>query len=339
MINFGLPYQGSKSKIAADLIRIIPPGQRFVDVFAGGCAMTHAAFLARKWRGILANDVVETPRLFLDAASGKYKDETRWISREDFAALKDKDLYVRMSWSFGNNGVCYLYSQEIEPYKKACHYAVVFDDWSDMKRLCPETWGAAYRALKGKTNLRQRRLAFGPAIVRALKERRDASLLDSNPLYRSIHKGTHPDGTYLQSLQSLQSLERLERLQSLESLQSLERLERLQSLERLERLQSLEVRTGDYRGIEIKPGDIVYCDPPYKNTAGYNKSDFDHEAFYDWVEHLSVPVYISEYSMPDDRFMCIWKKKTNQRLSQNGSSYAEERLYVKRYKGPGKPAN
>ena len=33
-------------------------------------------------------------------------------------------------WSFGNNGKDYLYSKEIESFKKAYHYAVFFKDYS-----------------------------------------------------------------------------------------------------------------------------------------------------------------------------------------------------------------
>ena len=59
--------------------------------------------------------------LFKDAIDGKYENESRWISREDFYRLKDSDPFVRIVWSFGNNGCNYLYSREIEPYKKAVH--------------------------------------------------------------------------------------------------------------------------------------------------------------------------------------------------------------------------
>ena len=166
MINFGLPYMGSKSKIAADLIRLIPPGKRFVDIFAGGCAMTHAALLTGRWEQYLANDISRIPELFYNAIRGKYKDERRWISREDFFAMRDDDLYVKVSWSFGNKGDSYLYSTEIEPYKRACHYAVVLDDWTPLYELCPEVAAAAQRALKGKTDLKVRRLSFGPSIVK-----------------------------------------------------------------------------------------------------------------------------------------------------------------------------
>ena len=72
--------------------------------------------------GYIANDINDMPlRLFRDAVTGKLKDEKRWISREDFRRLKDTDPYVRYCWSFGNNGEGYLYSREIEPYKKAQH--------------------------------------------------------------------------------------------------------------------------------------------------------------------------------------------------------------------------
>ena len=109
-----------------------------------------------------------------------------------------------------------------------------------------------------------------------------------------------------ESLQSLERLERLQSLESLQSLQSLERLERLQSLERLESLQSLErlkLSRKDYSDVAIPPGATVYCDPPYANTSGYI-DDFDHERFYRWLRSMEFPVFVSEYSMPDD-FICF----------------------------------
>ena len=63
-----------------------------------------------------------------DAINGKFKNETRWISREDF--LNSNEPYVKFVWSFGNNLIGYMYSKEIEPWKKALHYARVFDDFS-----------------------------------------------------------------------------------------------------------------------------------------------------------------------------------------------------------------
>lgn len=55
-MNYGVPYQGSKNRIAKDIIELLPSGHRFVDLFAGGCAMTHCASLSDKWDKVLSND-------------------------------------------------------------------------------------------------------------------------------------------------------------------------------------------------------------------------------------------------------------------------------------------
>ena len=56
-MNFGLPYMGSKNQIAKDIINALPSGDRFVDLFAGGCSMTHCAMLSGKYKCFLANDL------------------------------------------------------------------------------------------------------------------------------------------------------------------------------------------------------------------------------------------------------------------------------------------
>jgi len=121
MDKYGFPYQGSKSKIAFDLLYNIPPADNFYDLFAGGCAITHAALLSNKWKNIIANDLQDTPSLFLKAIRGEFKNEKRWISREDFFRLKDTEPYVRWIWSFGNNGADYMFGKEIEQIKKEAH--------------------------------------------------------------------------------------------------------------------------------------------------------------------------------------------------------------------------
>lgn len=118
---YGLPYQGSKNKLAERIVALLPPATHLYDVFAGGCAITHAALLSGKFKEVHANDISDSVTLFEDALNGKYENESRWISREDFFRLKDSDPYVRIVWSFGNNQRNYLYSREIEPYKKAVH--------------------------------------------------------------------------------------------------------------------------------------------------------------------------------------------------------------------------
>ena len=133
--NYGLPYMGSKNKIAEWVVAHIPQADTLVDLFAGGCAVTDCAMRTKKWRNFIVNDIGDAPRLFADAVAGRYRNETRWISREDFASLKNTDPYVRICWSFGNNQSDYMYSREVEPWKKALHYARVLGDYSLLREF------------------------------------------------------------------------------------------------------------------------------------------------------------------------------------------------------------
>jgi hypothetical protein len=363
-MNYGLPYKGSKNSIAKWVISNLPASHTFVDLFAGGCAVTHAAILSGKFGRFIANDITEYPQVFRDAIDGKYRNECRWISREDFLRLKDDDPYVRLCWSFGNDMKTYMYAPEVERFKKHMHaifsagtptsarlawkgfvreFAKVRDKIGELTqkvlKLCAACDVAPQYNADGTLNtkaihtdvFRVKSAYLRKYLQNALKlsgltqkdvDRRLGNymgrhyfsesqwMLPSSEQYEKLQEIlpalTIPWAPLNESLQSLQSLERLERLQSLESLQSLERLERLQSLERLESLQSLErlkLSRKDYSDVAIPPGATVYCDPPYANTSGYI-DDFDHERFYRWLRSMEFPVFVSEYSMPDD-FICF----------------------------------
>ncbi len=314
MKKYGLPYKGSKSKIVDKLLTAVPDAVNFYDLFAGGCAVTHAVLLSGRFANVYANDIdARGVTLFRDAVNGKYRDERRWISREDFFANKDTDGYIGLCWSFGNNGRDYLYSRKIEPYKKACHYAIVFGDFSLLRELCPEVCDACVSALDGIEDIQERRMRFGPAVVKWLKAHGTAEMVEGNPLYNSCHRRTYRGEEHLQSLQ---------RLQSLESLQ------RLQSLERLERLQRLQISSKSYDEVDIKPDSVVYCDLPYKGTNKYSKAGFDHDRFYDWACRQKELVLVSEYGMPSDRFTCVWQTAHTQSLCATKTSAVTERLFV-----------
>ena len=120
-MKYGFPYRGSKSSLAENIIAALPAAKNFYDLFAGGCAITHCALLSNKWETVHSNDIQKTPELFLDAIAGKYKNERRWISREEFHLKKETDQYIRWIWSFGNNGAGYLFGKNIEPLKKEAH--------------------------------------------------------------------------------------------------------------------------------------------------------------------------------------------------------------------------
>lgn len=133
MKKYGLPYKGSKSRLADKILALLPNADTFVDLFAGGCAMTHAALVSKRYKQVIANDISDIPQVFLNALEGKYENEDRWISREDFFRLKDSDPYVRLVWSFGNNCQEYIYGDVVLPIKKALHWAVYYGDPQPLK--------------------------------------------------------------------------------------------------------------------------------------------------------------------------------------------------------------
>ena len=49
--------------------------------------------------------------------------------------------------------------------------------------------------------------------------------------------------------------------------------------------------------INTDEASFYYCDPPYKNTAGY-KGGFDYERFESWINTVEKPCIISEYTCP-----------------------------------------
>ena len=141
-MRYGLPYKGSKNGIVPFLIDVFPKKKNFYDLFAGGCSVTHGALLSGKFENYFVNDISDYPEVFLKAINGGFKGEKRWISREDFYNLKDSEPYIRYCWSFGNNGKSYMYSKEIEPWKKALHYARVFNDFSLLEEFGIKTSNA-----------------------------------------------------------------------------------------------------------------------------------------------------------------------------------------------------
>lgn len=311
-MNYGLPYQGSKNRIARRLVDALPAAPVLYDVFCGGCAVTHAAMLSGKYQRFVINDRRGwLPDAFQQAIHGGYAHEDRWISREDFERLRSTDAYAAMCFSFGNDCRSYMYARGLEPYKRALHCAIFWRDFAPWAALCPETADALASGLAPIEDRKQRRVQARHFIVESLKAQLAAEMLTPDildkPIYRQILKATS------KSLQSLGSLERLQSLQSLGSLPD-----------------TLTAHSGDYRELCFDEPGIIYCDPPYKDTADKSKDyaePFCHDEFYGWCEAQKLPVYISEYQMPEERFACIaeWDKVTT--MAAKTTTHATERLW------------
>lgn len=300
-MRYGVPYQGSKNKIAEWVVEHLPSGHTLVDLFAGGCEVTHAALLAGRWDRYIANDIGDAPDVFLNAVHGRYADERRWISREDFYQLKDADPYVSLCWSFGNNRSDYLYGKEVEPWKRALHYARVLGDTGPLREFGIKSDGSAADVLAHHDEYKEKYIRWWLG-----RQRYTPAELDE--LIKNNEREVAADA---------------ERLQKLEGLQRLEDLQRLQSLQRLERLQS------DYERVEVPRGAVVYADPPYRGTNQNGYGDmFDHERFDTWLARVPYMVIISEYICPAGCVEVANIKKRKLLGTGNGSSEDCERLFV-----------
>lgn len=300
-IQYGLGYQGSKNAIAWQIVNRLPSNDTLVDLFCGGGAITHCAMAPHdsfqdnygRFKNYIMNDVNSlVVKAIKMAFNGEFKNETRWISRKEFKKLKDTDPYVAICFSFSNNLVRYMYNDKIAKYKKALHYAIMFNNWAYFRKLfSKEIYTESKELVEGITDTHARRMRIMSVIKR-----------------HKVKVDVKGRVTELQSLQSLESLERLQRL---------------------ERLQSVKYYSTDYRNVPIPPNSTVYCDIPYKDTGEYKAvGSFDHDAFYEWALSRDFPVFVSEYNMPDT-FTCLYKVKKNALFSSQGTTgKKDEGLYV-----------
>lgn len=230
-MSYGVPYQGSKNKIAKDIIELLPSGHRFVDLFAGGCAMTHAALASGKYDCALTNDKfpVRGVDLFKMAVKGEF----------------DDPKYLRL---------------------------VGYDEFYERRYIDP--WMIAIFGFNSTTR------------YFAGKTGQAAQLISKN---------------------SITDIITLAQFGCKFPLQVLNRLRKLKDCVDLAKVEFAQM---DYTDYEFREGDVVYCDPPYRNTENYRhtKQKFDHDEFWDWVRTRDYPVYVSEYNAPDD-FVSIFEKQ------------------------------
>lgn len=236
MIRYGLPFMGSKNRLAKDIIDMLPPADVFIDLFAGGGALSHAALLSGKYKKVVANDITDSVILFKEALDGTIDKLFDWVSRQEFYALKDTDPRIRILWSYANNQTDYLYGKEAENYKMHAHNVIFARD------------------------SRERYAEYREAIR----------------LSQEITKGDP---------------------QNLQILQHLQYAYVIQDMKCPGLTKNLEITQMDYREVEIPENALVYADPPYDGTHGYNY-DFSTKDFISWAESVKNPMLVSERSLP-----------------------------------------
>ena len=320
-MNYGLPYMGSKSKIVKHIVPLFPSADNFVDLFAGGGAVTHYAMTTAKYKHFVFNDINPLmPKAFEMALNGEFENEKRWISREEFFRLRDTDPYVAICFSFGNNLSHYMYNEEIEPIKEAYHYALFFGDYS----LAKERIGIDLTPLEKCATIKEK-YAMLKRIVKTTPPyqwKQGCSQWKGKGGFAEF--GTPPKALW--QFQSAEAMWRCEKVAAAISAHNANVSRKLPLSD------VIEFYSTDYQAVPIPDNSVIYCDIPYANTGTYQrhkKTEFDYERFYDWAYRQTQPIFISEYWMPEDRFVCIAEIKRKETFSaSNNSKKVAEKIFI-----------
>ncbi len=83
---------------------------------------------------------------------------------------------------------------------------------------------------------------------------------------------------------------------------------------------------------------VVYCDPPYAGTIGYQSrgrsaEPFDSAAFWAWCARMATErgahVFVSEYTSPDPAARVVWERTARQTISAGPvNQTVTDRLYL-----------
>jgi len=278
---------GSKNALAERIVALLPSASHLIDVFAGGCAITHCAMKSGKWQHVHANDINEMiVGAFRRAINGDFLGERRWVSHEEFNRVRDADAYASICFSFGGNLRSYAYNHKNEELKRALHYAIFFGDHKPFLSLT----GIDLTPVLNISDLRDRYLTA---------------------IHLSKENGKRID---------LRPFERLNRLNRLATAFSEEEKHRL------------TIGSADFAEVDIPSDSVIYCDPPYRESEGYRKAKhFNHERFFEWALRQTVPVYVSEYAMPEEFVeVAAWQKLCTM-SSTSHSLRTTEKLFVPRW--------
>ncbi|MBS5989573.1 MULTISPECIES: DNA adenine methylase [Anaerococcus] len=291
----GLPYIGSKKKIAKKLIEIIKQNfgidKTVYDLFGGGGAVT----LECKLQGldVVYNDIDPIPGQMIQKILSEDREylKTLICSREEFFKIRDKenknmDDYLKLLInSFGNNSISYLYSKKDSEFKYNLAKDIIdnHDCFEGYKQT--ETY-KRFVAQSGK---------------------------DSR----------------LQQLEHVAQTERI--IEGGTEALRIQTLERLAMLETLKAIPSLEISNKDYKEFSEIKDSIIYLDPPYKDTKKvYKHNNLNYEEFYSWCEDMSKDniVLISGYEMPKN-FECVYEFTKAKSTLQGGTHKNKyEKLYT-----------
>jgi site-specific DNA-adenine methylase len=296
--HYGIPYMGSKQKLVDKIVPFIlkrhPDTTHFYDLFGGGGSV--ALYAVRKYPNLNVhyNELSLAVGSLMQALKDGDPISKAWIDRDTFEReYTGNDAWaglLQTCWTFGNNQKSYLYGKPIEKFKEKLTDLVMTGEGNigELEDMANELLIKEF----GKTDPHVK-IFLNPVIY-------------STPYQRRIVLNRQ--------------------IPNIGQLQHLARIERLIQIQNMPGISQLMITAGKgYDEVPINSTkSVVYCDPPYENTAEYREGGFDHKKFYEWCMTRPFPVYVSSYKVTDPRFKLVKAVNTRSLLA---SAYSKESSY------------
>lgn len=293
--NLGLPYKGSKNTIANQIVAQFPRAHSFLDACCGGGAVLEAAYLSGKFDRVEGIDIDEGIITLLNAV---FRD----FGKIDY---EHKQLVTA------------------ERYKEAVQNRATLEDAVD--RFIASFGFNGYDYQWGEKRRHLKYLVHQAMTLPTLDERRTAF----HGFIRDLIKSGKIDG-------SRWSIE----LSEIKNLAHTEQATNLCRLQKVEQVMSLASRTigtelviskKSMFEIDYDQYDVIYFDPPYADTKGYDKAKFDFDRFHKLLDGLvdsGKAVFVSEYKRPTDKFGEVLAVEKQMSQCDHLTKVVTERLFL-----------
>ena len=149
---YGIPYRGSKSRIAERIVSCFPEGNRFLDAMCGGGAILHCVAESGKFESVAGMEIDPQMAMVLSYVMHGCLDRSHdekalleWLPSEEFHRIKSvigiPEGIRTILYSFATNRQDYLYSRDKEPIMRLVHEMACSDDIEErmatMRKLAP----------------------------------------------------------------------------------------------------------------------------------------------------------------------------------------------------------
>ena len=292
--NLGLPYKGSKNTIANQIVAQFPRAHSFLDACCGGGAVLEAAYLSGKFERVEGIDIDEGIITLLNAVF------------RDFGQIdyENKQLVTA------------------ERYKEAVRNRATLEDAVD--RFIASFGFNGYDYQWGEKRRHLKYLVHQAMTMPTLDGRRTAF----HSFIRDLIKSGKIDGSRWSI--ELSEIKNLAHTEQATNLCRLQKVEQTMFLAARDNRTELRISKKSMFDIDYEPYDVIYFDPPYADTKGYDKAKFDFDRFHLLIDGLAdsgKAVYVSEYKAPTDRFTEVLAVEKQMSQCDHMTKVVTERLF------------